>query len=347
MKKILLLISFIFFSSVAFAEPIKLMLHHFFVPEDVPQKQMLEPWAREVERLSNNQVKIIIVPQMKLGGKPKDLIKQAKEGKVADLIWTVNTYSGNPFPSSEVFELPFVHTNDPVATNLAIREMFDEDLKAEYDAQNIEVMFNHVHQGHAFLTKGYELRTPDQMRGKKVRVPGRIHRWITEELEATSVASTVRQIPQLLQRRVLDTVLITANIVKPLRMENHVTAMTEGPNGTRFANAVLTVGMNKDRWNSLPPDVQAAFREASNEKWLRKVGQIWKDYETPGMDQLKTFRKKIIRLTESEILQWEKALKPVTQRWIRDVRADGVDGKRLVEKAKRLIAKHSTILVNQ
>ena len=153
MKKILFLISFIFFSSVAFAEPIKLMLHHFFVPQDVPQKQMLEPWVREVERLSNNKVKIIIVPQMKLGGKPKDLVKQAKEGKVTDLIWTVNTYSGNPFPSSEVFELPFVHTNDPIATNLAIREMFDEDLKAEYDAQNIEVMFNHVHQGHAFLTK--------------------------------------------------------------------------------------------------------------------------------------------------------------------------------------------------
>ena len=42
-----------------------------------------------------------------------------------------------------------------------------------------------------------------------------------------------------------------------------------------------------------------------------------------------------------------KSLKPVTQRWIRDVRADGVDGKRLVEKAKRFSAKHSTILVNQ
>ena len=270
------------------------------------------------------------------------MISQASEGRVADLIWTVNTYSGNPFPSSEVFELPFVHRNDPIATNLAIREMFDEDLKAEYDAQNIEVMFNHVHQGHAFLTKGYELRTPDQMRGKKVRVPGRIHRWIAEELEAASVSSTVRQIPQLLQRRVLDTVLITANIVKPLKMQNHVTAMTEGPNGTRFANAVLTVGMNKDKWNSLPPDVQDAFRQASNEEWLKKVGKIWQNYENPGVDQLKTFRKKIIVLDDSEILQWEEALAPVTQRWIEDVEMKGIDGEALVMKARELIVKHST-----
>ena len=341
MKKYLILITLIFFSLTAQAQPIKLTLHHFFVKEDVPQQQMLEPWAREVERLSNDQVKITIFPRMGRGGKPKDLISQATEGKITDLIWTVNTYSGKPFPSSEVFELPFVHRNDPVATNLAMREMFASDLKREYDQKNLEVMFLHVHQGHAFLTSRYELRTPDQLRRKRVRVPGRIHKWIAEELGAITIPTTVRQIPQLLQRNVVDTVLITANIVKPLKMQNHISAMTEGPNGTRFANAVLTVAMNKNKWNSLPSEVQDAFREASNEEWLKKVGQIWRDYEKPGMEQLKTFRKKIIVLNEDEIAQWEEALEPVTERWIEDVSKDGIDGRKLVEKARELVKKYS------
>jgi len=342
MKKILLLISFIFFSSVASAEPIKLILHHFFVPNDAPQEKMLEPWAKEVERLSNNQVNIVIVPKMGKGGKPKDLIPQATEGRFGvDLIWTVNTYSGKPFPSSEVFELPFVHRNDPIATNLAMREMFDSDLKREYDQKNLEVMFLHVHQGHAFLTNRYELRTPDQLRGKRVRVPGRIHKWIAEELGAITIPTTVRQIPQLLQRNIVDTVLITADIVKPLKMQNHISAMTEGPNGTRFANAVLTVAMNKNKWNSLPPDVQDAFRQASNKEWLKKVGQIWTDYEKPGIKELKTFRKKIIVLNEEEIAQWEEALEPVTERWIQDVKKDGIDGRKLIMKARELVKKHS------
>ena len=86
-----------------------------------------------------------------LGGRPKDLVKQASEGKIADLVWTLNTYSGNPFPSSEVFELPFIHTNDPVATNLAMREMFESDLKEDY--QGLEVMSLHVHQGQAIQSK--------------------------------------------------------------------------------------------------------------------------------------------------------------------------------------------------
>ena len=63
--------------------------------------QMLQPWADEVERLSEGQVEILIVPKMELGGKPKDLVSQASEGRITDLIWTVNTYSGG-FERSEV-----------------------------------------------------------------------------------------------------------------------------------------------------------------------------------------------------------------------------------------------------
>ncbi|MEC8360629.1 MAG: C4-dicarboxylate ABC transporter substrate-binding protein, partial [SAR324 cluster bacterium] len=177
---------------------------------------MLEPWAREVEKLTNNRVKISIIPRMGLGGRPKDLVKQASEGKIADLVWTLNTYSGNPFPSSEVFELPFIHTNDPVATNLAMREMFESDLKEEYDQKNLEVMFLHVHQGHAFLSKKDEIRKPEDLKGKRMRVPGRIHAWVASELGATKVNTTVRQIPQVLQRNVANTILISTNIIAPL-----------------------------------------------------------------------------------------------------------------------------------
>ena len=165
MKSLLISLPFILAATFAGAAEYELKLHHFYVKEDVPQKQMLEPWAREVEKLTNNRVKISIIPRMGLGGRPKDLVKQASEGKIADLVWTLNTYSGNPFPSSEVFELPFIHTNDPVATNLAMREMFESDLKQDY--QGLEVMFLHVHQRQAIQSKRYAVRKPTDLLGKK------------------------------------------------------------------------------------------------------------------------------------------------------------------------------------
>ena len=341
MRSLLISLPFILAATFAGAAEYELKLHHFYVKEDVPQKQMLEPWAREVEKLTNNRVKILIVPRMELGGRPKDLVKQASEGRITDLIWTVNTYTGKTFIRSEVFELPFIHTNDPVATNLAMREMFESDLKEDYEKQNLEVMFLHVHQGHAFLSKKDEIRKPEDLKGKRMRVPGRIHAWVASELGAMKVNTTVRQIPQVLQRNAANTILITSNVIAPLKLEQHINSMTEGHESTRFANAVLSVSMNKDRWNSLPPEIQSAFRKASDESFLRRIGQVWSDYEKPGIDRLIQYKKKHIVLTEAKTKAFEDKLKPVTERWIMEVEKEGVQGRDLVAKAKRLIQKYS------
>ena len=164
---------------------------------------------------------------MELGGRPKDLVKQASEGKIADLVWTLNTYSGNPFPSSEVFELPFIHTNDPVATNLAMREMFESDLKEEYDRKNLEVMFLHVHQGQASQNKGYSVRKPEDLRGKRARAPSRTGAWVLEELGAKTVSVPVTRIPQTLQRNIATTVLIPFNVQPLLGLNQHISSFTK------------------------------------------------------------------------------------------------------------------------
>ena len=340
MKALLLSFAFILAATFAGAAEYKLTLHHFFSPNEPAQTMMLRPWADEVEKLSNGKVKINIAPGMSLGGRPSELIKQVQNGRV-DLIWTINGYSDRKFIRSEVFELPFIHTNDPVATNLAMREMFESDLKEDYEKQNLEVMFLHVTQGHAFLSKKDEIRKPEDLKGKLMRVPGRIHAWIAEELDSITVNSTVMQIHQVLQRNLANTLLMTSNIISALGLDQHIGSLTEGHESTRFANAVLSVSMNKDRWNSLPPEIQSAFRKASDESFLRRIGQVWSDFGKHGIDQLIQYNKKHIVLTEAETKAFEDKLKPVTERWIKEVEKEGVQGRDLVAKAKRLIQKYS------
>ena len=136
------------------------------------------------------------------------------------------------------------------------------------------------------------------------------------------------------------TILISTNIIAPLKLERHINSMTEGHESTRFANAVLSVSMNKDRWNSLPPEIQSAFRKASDESFLRRIGQVWSDYEKPGIDRLIQYKKKHIVLTEAETKAFEDKLKPVTERWIKEVEKEGIDGRKLVNKARKLIKKY-------
>ena len=67
---------------------------------------------------------------------------------------------------------------------------------------------------------------------------------------------------------------------------------------------------------------------------------FWSDYEKPGIDRLIKYNKKHIVLTEAETKAFEDKLKPVTERWIKEVEAEGIDGRKLVNKARKLIKKY-------
>jgi TRAP-type C4-dicarboxylate transport system substrate-binding protein len=113
-------------NAAAQQEPeVTLKLHHLLGPKSPAHTQMLEPWAGRIEEASDGRIDIEIFPSMSLGGAPPQLIRQARDG-VVDIIWTVNGYTPELFPRTEVFELPGVYVNDTVATNLAMRDRFDE-----------------------------------------------------------------------------------------------------------------------------------------------------------------------------------------------------------------------------
>jgi len=342
MKTLLFSIAFTLAATFVGAAEYDLIMHHFFSPKEPAQTKMLQPWADKVEQLTNGRVKIRIAPGMSLGGQPKDLVDHASKGRIADLVWTINGYSGKEFIHSEVFELPNIHTNDPVATNLAMREMFESDLKEDYEKQNLEVMFLHVHQGQAIQSKGYSVRYPSDLQGKRVRVPSRTGAWVLEELGAQTVSIPVTRIPQTLQRNIATTVLIPFNVNPLLNLHQHITSLTEGHDQTRFGNVVFQVSMNKDRWHSLPKDIQQAFREASNEQFLREIGKMWKEDENRGVFLMTKFKKNHIVLTEDETKSFQDKLEPVVERWIKEVEKDGIQGRKLVEKARTLIARYSS-----
>ena len=107
----------------------ELKLHHFLGPKAPAQTKMLEPWAAAIQDASDGRVKIEIYPSMSLGGSPPQLFRQVADG-VVDIVWTVNGYTPGLFPRTEVFELPTIFTNDIAATNLAMRDMFDELARA-------------------------------------------------------------------------------------------------------------------------------------------------------------------------------------------------------------------------
>ena len=322
----------------AAAQTINLKLHHFLGPKSPAHAQMLVPWAERVEKASGGKVKIEVFPSMALGGKPPQLINQARDG-VVDLIWTVNGYTANLFPRSEVFELPFVHTNSATATNLAMRAMYDQYLKAEYTG--VHPLFLHVHAGQAIHMVDKEVRKPDDLKGLKMRIPTRTGAWIIEALGAAPVGMPVPDLPQALSKKVVDGAFIPWEIIPPLKLQDMTDYQIEGPNRTRFGTTTFQVSMNQKRWDGLPADVKKAFESQSGEAWVREVGQIWTKSEDVGIDMAVKAGNKHIVLTDAELAAFRTKLEPVVQRWIDEVKGQGIDGVALVKAAREQIAKYS------
>jgi len=325
-------------SAPAAAQQINLKLHHFLGPKSPAHEKMLVPWAERVAKASGGKVKIEVFPSMALGGKPPQLINQARDG-VVDLIWTVNGYTANLFPRSEVFELPFVHTNNVVATNLAMRAMYDQHLKTEYSG--VHPLFLHVHAGQAIHMADKEVRKPDDLKGLKMRIPTRTGAWIIEALGASAVGMPVPDLPQALSKKVVDGAFVPWEIIPPLKLQEVTKFQIEGPNRVRFGNTSFQVSMNQKRWDSLPADVKKAFTGESGEAWVREVGKIWTDSEDVGIGLATKNGNKHIQLTEAELAAFRTKLEPVVQRWIDEVRKQGIDGTALVKVAREQIAKFS------
>jgi len=326
-------------ASTGASAQITLKLHHLLPPKAPAHTKMLAPWAADVEKASGGKVKIQLYPAMSLGGKPPELINQVRDG-VVDIVWTVNGYTPNLFPRSEVFELPFIHTNNATATNLAMRDMFLSGDIAQ-DFKDVKVMFLHVHAGQAIHMAEKEVHKPDDLKGLKMRIPTRTGAWIIEALGAAPVSMPVPALPQALSKKVVDGAFIPWEIIPPLKLQDVTKFQIEGPNSLRFGTTTFQVSMNKNTWAKLPADVKKAFDANNGEARWRAVGKVWTDSEKVGIGVAVKHGNKHIILTQAEVDQFKQKLEPVVQRWIDEVKSKGIDGAALVTKARALIAKYS------
>lgn len=321
------------------AEPeVTLRLHHLLGPKAPAHTKMLVPWSKRIEDASKGRIKIEIYPSMSLGGKPPELIRQVRDG-VVDLIWTVNGYTPGLFPRTEVFELPFIHTNDPAATNLAMGEMYEKYLADDY--KGLKPLFLHVHAGQAIQMVDTPVHKVGDLANKKIRIPTRTGAWVIEALGANPVGMPVPQLPQALSKKVVDGALIPWEIIAPLKLQELTDYDIEGHNKARLGTTTFQVSMNLAKWESLPDDLKKVFTDNSGPAWQKEVGEIWRKSDDGGIKLAEKAGNTYIQLTEEETEAFRKKLEPVVQRWVNEVKAQGIDGAKLVEEARAAIAKYS------
>jgi TRAP-type C4-dicarboxylate transport system substrate-binding protein len=80
--------------------------------------------------------------------------------------------------------------------------------------------------------------------------------------------------------------------------------------------------MNKNKWNSLPPDVQKAIMDFSkefNERWQVE----WNKIDIEGKDYFTQQGGQILPLSDAEAAKWIKSVEPVIADYKKDLVSKG------------------------
>lgn len=320
----------------AFAEEVTLRLHQFLpAPAGVP-KNILIPWAEKIEAASDGRITIQHFPSMQLGGKPPELIDQAKDG-VADIVWTLPGYTPGRFPRTEVLELPFMMTNAE-ATSCAYWELAEKHM-LDADFSDFKVLGLWVH-GPGLIHSADLIETPADLAGVKLRAPTRVTNQMFSTLGATAVGMPIPAVPEALSKGVIDATVIPWEVTAPLKTSELVSNHLEFGEASLYTSTFV-LAMNKARYDSLPDDLKAIIDANSGAELSCFAGKQMQADDAPGRAIAVELGNEITTLTPEQVEEWRTAAAPTIDAWIDDVSAEGIDGAALIEEARALIAEYT------
>ncbi len=317
--------------ATAKAQEVTLKLHNFLSPKAIGNRLFMKPWAKKLEKESNGRIKVQVFPSMQLGGKPKDLIPQARDG-VVDLAWSLPGYTSGQFPLTAVFELPFVGGTSS-AVSPAVMEYYGMYLKEEYSAVKVIVL----HSTDVGLVHAKKpINKLEDLKGIKFRAASR---WVGESIKALGGIPVGMPLPRLaeaLSRNQVNGMFITWSITRPYKLSKLTNHHTE----LALYNSPFAMVMNKKKYDSLPGDLKKIIDNNSGMELSKKLGGMWDADAVRGRKVAVKLGNKITQLSAAEQARWVKASKPAIDAWIKVANSKGKDGSKAYADAKMLVKKY-------
>ncbi len=301
--------------SYAQQKSVTLRYSNFF---PAPHKTSLnsEAWCKEVEKRTNGQVKFNYLPGATLT--PADQTYDSVVRGIADVGMSLFNYTMGKFPVMLAIDLPMAYKSGYIGTKM-INEYYKKFKPKELD--DVKVMYLSTH-GPGLLNTKKPVTKLEEVKGLKIRCTG-VTCQTLKLLGGAPVGMPMTEAYDALSKGVVDGILSPAETLKGWKL-GEVVGNTTQSFGCAYVSGFFVV-MNKAKWNSLPPDVQATI-EKINEEWIDRQGKVWDEIDTEGYDYAKTHGHKVIALSPEENARWAQAARPVIDDYAKSLKSKGLPG---------------------
>jgi len=326
-----MLVGFMLSTSPVFAQAkeIKLNYSNFF-PAPHKNSVLAEEWAQEIGKRTNGRVKITLFHGGTLT--PADKVYDGVVKGISDIGLSVLSYTLGRFPLTEVIDLPMGYKNGTAATKLINAYYIKFQPK---ELSDVKVMYLHAHGPGILHTNKKPVKTLDELKGVKIRSTGTVAK-IVGALGGTPVAMPMPETYDALSKGIAEGVMCPVEALQGWKLGEVVKYTTQNY-GSAYSIGFFIV-MNKDRWNSLPPDVQKII-EAVNQEFIVKQCRVWDEIDASGMEFAKKMGDQFVPLSSDEDQKWAKAVQPVFDDYVKAMKEKGLPGEDALKFCKEELQK--------
>ena len=301
-----------FTNSAIAASEIKLRAVSHWPPQST-QGKLIGEFCKEVEKRTNGKVKVTYYAGSSLLDAPRAYGGIAQG--IADMGAVGLHFTMGRFPVMETTYLPIGFTSGWVATHVV----------GDYYSQFKPKEFNDVHVlwfmacGPNALLMRQPISKLEDMKGLAIRATGRVAQ-VVEALGATARPMDIAEGYDAATRGLLDGFALPMETIKNYKLSDVTKYIVD----CWAVGSIYTfvVAMNKDKWNTLPPEVQKTFTDLS-QNYVEKSALMWNDTDIVGARYGLEKGMKIISLPREEMERWTKATDKVVDTYMKERVAAG------------------------
>ena len=144
---------------------------------------------------------------------------------------------------------------------MSLQDYVPKYMKKEFEPYH--VLLVHCHAGALFMTKD-PINKVEDFQGMKLRSYSRTNAWILEALGAAPLQVALPELAPMLSKGTVNGSILPYEIAPSVKMQDLTDYFTTlAPPQPRLSTAIFTFLMNKQKYESLPPDLKKVIDDNS------------------------------------------------------------------------------------
>lgn len=273
----------------------------------------IEKFVQNIEERSDGRVKINVFHSAQLFD-GYDELPALSRGDV-DIVNMTSTYPSGTVPALSVFTLPFLFDSTDHLKRALDAGLFDlgarQELEEKHDAVVLGIA---LWDPYEFYSRRDAIKTSDDIKGKVWASTGSIDAEALQALGGSPTSLASSELYLSFDRGVIDATprpLLTGMGRKLYEVAKHVSLVN-------FGVDVSILAINKQKWDSLPADIQEIITTAAKERDEEQLERV-QAFITDAIQKYESLGVAVERVSPEDLSKMRTLTAPVVDQWAASV----------------------------